>query len=187
MNRWYAFPGCRFIWCPPRHLAVASLLTYLFWRYAPTHHQFIRCWKTRGQNLTVSFHETIGWTVAWTIGSSGATSRWLGPSLSCFFKPSHRPMVSTMNRQFIQRFCLLFFLSSSSSGVSRNWTVGSSDGALSFTQCTNSSDHFTDACYLGTVGSCNGGLSFLFLLRFWLLKNIPSSHFGMWYFDILGT
>jgi hypothetical protein len=51
-----------------------------------------------------------------------------------------------------------------SSDATRNWTVGSSDGALAFIQCTNSSDHCTDACYLGTVGLFDSVLSFLFLL-----------------------
>jgi hypothetical protein len=43
-----------------------------------------------------------------------------------------------------------------SSDATRKWTVGSSDGAFVFTQCTNSSDDCTDACYLGTVGSFDG-------------------------------
>jgi hypothetical protein len=53
-----------------------------------------------------------------------------------------------------------------SSDATRKWTVGSSDGALVFTQCTNSSDNCTDACYLGTVSSSDGVLSFSFLSRF---------------------
>jgi hypothetical protein len=52
-----------------------------------------------------------------------------------------------------------------SSDATRKWTVGSSDGALVFTQCTNSFDDCTDACYLGTVGSSDGVLSFSFLSR----------------------
>jgi hypothetical protein len=52
-----------------------------------------------------------------------------------------------------------------SSHSTRKWTVGSSDGALVFTQCTNSSDDCTDACYLGTVGSSDG-VFFLFFLVF---------------------
>jgi hypothetical protein len=64
-------------------------------------------------------------------------------------------------------------------GCHRTRTVDSSDGALAFTQCINSSGHCTDACYLGTVGSSDGVLSFLFLLRFWPLKNILSCHFGI--------
>jgi hypothetical protein len=57
---------------------------------------------------------------------------------------------------------LLFFAASlcNSSDATKNWTVGSSDGALAFTQCTNSSDHCTDACYLGTVGSSDDVFSF---------------------------
>jgi hypothetical protein len=53
-----------------------------------------------------------------------------------------------------------------SSDATRKWTVGSSDGASVFTQCTNSSDDCTDACYLGTVGSSDGVLSFSFLSCF---------------------
>jgi hypothetical protein len=53
-----------------------------------------------------------------------------------------------------------------SSDATRKWSVGSSDGALVFTQCTNSSDDCTEACYLGTVGSSNGVLSFSFFLVF---------------------
>jgi hypothetical protein len=40
------------------------------------------------------------------------------------------------------------------------------DGALVFTQCTNSSDHCTDTCYLDTVSSSDGVLSFPFLSQF---------------------
>jgi hypothetical protein len=64
-------------------------------------------------------------------------------------------------------------------GCHRTRTVDSSDGALAFTQCINSSGHCTDTCYLGTVGSSDCVLSFLFLLRFWPLKNILSCHFGI--------
>jgi hypothetical protein len=53
-----------------------------------------------------------------------------------------------------------------SSNTTGKWTVDSSDGGLVFTQCTNSTDHCTDACYLGTVGSSDGVLSFPFLSRF---------------------
>jgi hypothetical protein len=53
-----------------------------------------------------------------------------------------------------------------SSDATRKWTVSSSDGAFVFTQCTNSSDDCTDACYLGTVGSSDGVLSFSFLSCF---------------------
>jgi hypothetical protein len=52
----------------------------------------------------------------------------------------------------------LLFLCNSSDAT-RKWTVGSSDGAYGFTQCTNSSD----ACYIDVVGSSDGVLSFPFL------------------------
>jgi hypothetical protein len=53
-----------------------------------------------------------------------------------------------------------------SSDATRKWTVGSSDGASVFTQCTNSSDDCTETCYLGTVGSSDDVLSFSFLSCF---------------------
>jgi hypothetical protein len=59
----------------------------------------------------------------------------------------------------------LLFLCNSSDAT-RKWTVGSFDGALVFTQCTNSSDDCTDACDLGTVGSSDSVFSFPFLLGF---------------------
>jgi hypothetical protein len=62
---------------------------------------------------------------------------------------------------------LLFY---NSSDVTRKWIVGSSDGALVFTQYTNSSDDCTDTCYLGTVGSSDGVLSFSFLSCFLILE-----------------
>jgi hypothetical protein len=39
-------------------------LTQLLRSYAPMHRQFIRCWRPRGQNVSVSFHATVGWTAA---------------------------------------------------------------------------------------------------------------------------
>jgi hypothetical protein len=64
---------------------------------------------------------------------------------------------------------LLFLCKSSDS--SSILTVESSDGVnfiSAFAQCTYSSDDCTDACYLGTIGSSNGVLSFSFLSRFFL-------------------
>jgi hypothetical protein len=37
-------------------------LTQLLRCYAPTHRQIIRCWRPCGENLSSSFHTTIGWT-----------------------------------------------------------------------------------------------------------------------------
>jgi hypothetical protein len=54
MNRCYAFPGRRFIWCPPRHLAVAALLTQLFRRYTPTVRRFI-CMLLRDRRIDRCF------------------------------------------------------------------------------------------------------------------------------------
>jgi hypothetical protein len=65
-----------------------------------------------------------------------------------------------------------------SSDATKKWTVGSSDGALVFTQCTNSSDDCTDTCYLGTVGSSDDVFSFSFLSRFLTLENYTI--FSVW-------
>jgi hypothetical protein len=76
----------------------------------------------------------------------------------------------------------LLFLCNSSD-TTKKWTVGSSDGTLGFTLCTNSYDDCTDACYIDTVGSSDGVFSFPFLLGFDPLF----SHFDMWFSCILGT
>jgi hypothetical protein len=73
--------------------------------------------------------------------------------------PSNGPSVHLMLLSSPLLLCNL-------SDATRKWTVGSSDGALVFTQCTNSSDDCTDACYLGTVGSSDGVLYFSFLSYF---------------------
>jgi hypothetical protein len=73
--------------------------------------------------------------------------------------PSNGPSVHPTLLSSILLLC-------NSSDATRKWIIGSYDGALVFTQCTNSSDHCTDACYLGTVGSSDGVLSFSFLSRF---------------------
>jgi hypothetical protein len=100
-------------------------------------------------------------------------------------KASDRPTVSPLRPSDHPMLLSPHLLLCNSSDATRKWTVGSSDGTLVFTQCTNSSDDCTDACYLGTVGSSDGVLSFSFLSCFWHLKNRLSSQFDMWYFGIL--
>jgi hypothetical protein len=99
-----------------------------------------------------------------TVGSSVAEAL----VLACLCLDSNwvsdRPTVSQLRPSIHLVLLTLLLLLCNSSGASRNWTVGSSNGALAFTQCTYSSDHCTDACYLGTVGSSDSVLSFLFLL-----------------------
>jgi hypothetical protein len=62
MNRCYVFPRREFIWCPPRHLAVAALLTQLLWRFALTHRRIIRCLRLRNQKPSVGCLDTVRWT-----------------------------------------------------------------------------------------------------------------------------
>jgi hypothetical protein len=101
-----------------------------------------------------------------TIGSSGAEGFSLARLCLDSNEASDRPTVSTLRPSDhpVLLSSLLFLCNSS--GATRNGTVGSSNGALAFTQCTNSSDHCTDACYLGTVGSSDDVFSFSFLSCF---------------------
>jgi hypothetical protein len=105
MNRCYAFSRCRFIRCPPRHLAVEDLLTQLLRRYALTHRQIIRCWRPRGQNLSGSFHATVGWTAAHP--SVHPVLKALSWRVSVLFKCVHRidQRLPPMDRRFIRHCC----------------------------------------------------------------------------------
>jgi hypothetical protein len=83
---------------PPRHVAVANLLTQFIRR-------FIRqCVSSSGAEdftaKTFLLANTWGWTTAWSIGSSGATSRCGSASLFC---ANHRidRQCPLMGRQFI--------------------------------------------------------------------------------------
>jgi hypothetical protein len=64
MNWCYAFSRRRFIWCPPRQLAIEDLLTQLLRRYTPTVRQIIRCWRTCRQSVSLGLFVTVGWTIA---------------------------------------------------------------------------------------------------------------------------
>jgi hypothetical protein len=162
-------------------------LTQLFWCYAPTHRRIIRCWGPRGQNHSGNFYAIVGRNNSTPVGSSGAWGFILARlclvqtwSLDRPTVPSNGPLIHPMLLSSFLPLC-------NSCDATRKWTVGSSDGALVFSQCTNSYNHCTDACYLGTVGSSKGVLSFSFLSRFLPLKNRLSSQFGMWYFCIHRT
>jgi hypothetical protein len=190
MSRCYAFSMRRFIRYLPCHLAVEDPLTQLLRRITPTVRRFIRCWRPCGQNVSVCFFVTVGWTDAFFdhgVSSSGAEGFVLARLCLDSNWASDRPTVSSLIPSDHPVLLSSLLLLCNSSDATRKWTVGSSDGALVFTQCTNSSDDCTDACYLGTVGSADGVLSFCFLSCFWPLKNRLSSQFGMWYFGILGT
>jgi hypothetical protein len=105
MNRCYALSRCRFIRCPPRRLAVEDLLTQLLRRYAPMHREIIRCWWPRGQNLSGSFHATVGWTAAHA--SVHPVLKALFWRVSVLFKCVHwiDQRLPPMDRRFIWRCC----------------------------------------------------------------------------------
>jgi hypothetical protein len=100
------------------------------------------------------------------IGSSGAEGFVLARLCLDSNWASDRPTVSSLRPSDhpVLLSSLLFLCNSSD--ASRNWTVGSSDGAYGFNQCTKSSDDCTDAYYLGTVGLSDGVFFLLFLRVF---------------------
>jgi hypothetical protein len=114
------------------------------------------------------------------VGSSGTEAPVLARLCLDWNEVSNRPTVSTLRPSDHPVLLSSLLLFCNSSDATRKWTVGSSNGAFIFTQYTNSSDHCTDACYLGTVDSSDSVLSFSFLSYFWPLKNRLSSQFGMW-------
>jgi hypothetical protein len=90
------------------------------------------------------------------VGSSGAEDFVLVHLCLDSNWASDRPTVSSLRpSDYPVLLSSLLFLCNSSDAT-RKWTVGSSDGAKGFTQCTNLSDDCTDACYLGIVGSSDG-------------------------------
>jgi hypothetical protein len=101
-----------------------------------------------------------------TVGSSGAEAPVLARLCLDSNEALDRPTVSTLMPSDHPVLLSSLLILCNSSDATRKWTVGSSDGAFVFTQCTNSSDHSTDACYLGAVGSFDGFLSFSFLSCF---------------------
>jgi hypothetical protein len=124
------------------------------------------------------------------VGSSGVEDVVLACLCLDLNWASDRPTVSSLrlSDHLVLLSSLLFLCKSSD--ATRKWTVGSSDGfnfISASAHCTKCSDACTDACYLGTIGSSDGVISFSFLSCFWPLKNRLYSQLGMWYFGILGT
>jgi hypothetical protein len=105
-----------------------------------------------------------------TVRSSGAEAPVLAHLCLDSNEASDRPTVSILRPSNHSVLPSSLLLLCNSSDATRKWTVGSSDGVLVFTQCTNSSDDCTDACYLGTVGSSDGVLSFSFSFSFLALE-----------------
>jgi hypothetical protein len=165
MNRCYAFPGPRFIWFPPHHLAIAALLTQLFRRYAPTLRRFIRCWRTSRQTISVNFHATVGWTAADpSVHPVLKASSWC---VSVLFKLDHRIVrrFPPMDRRFIRRCCLRDFSSpihptQLGKGPSVHPTVSSDSSRCIVYQVLRR------YCTDGTVGSSDGVFFLLFLRVF---------------------
>jgi hypothetical protein len=131
MNRCYAFPGRRFIRCPPRHLAIEDLLTQLLRRYTPvlkhaspnpycmhlhnrridrrylwSWRRFIRCWRPRLGASLYRFKLSVEYTdgvITQIVGSSSAT---VFAALPLQFIRR----IDKMDRRFIRR-CQLHFAS----------------------------------------------------------------------------
>jgi hypothetical protein len=69
------------------------------------HHRIIRCWRPRGQNLSGSFHATVGWTAAHpSVHPVLKDSSW---RVSVLFKCVHRIdwRLPPMDCRFIRRCC----------------------------------------------------------------------------------
>jgi hypothetical protein len=163
MNPWYVFPRRRFVWCPPRHLALAALLTQLLRRFAPTHRRIIQCLRLRSHKPSVGCLDIVGWTTAdpsvhpvlnplllaahclefkdhlmnhyWLVGSSGATTFVLARLYLDSNKTSDKSTLQPTRCRFIQCCWSLWAVFFQSSGASRKGTVGSSDGALLLFLC----------------------------------------------------
>jgi hypothetical protein len=101
-----------------------------------------------------------------TVDSSGAEAQVLARLYLDSNEASDRPTVFSLRPSNHLVLLSSLLLLCNSSGATGNCTIGSSDGALAFTQCTNSFDHCTDACYQGTVGSSEDVFSFLSFLVF---------------------
>jgi hypothetical protein len=122
-----------------------------------------------------------------TVGSSGAEAPVLARLCLDLNEASDRPMVSSLRPLDHPVLLALLLLLSNSSGATIKWTVGSSDGALVFTQVyqlVRPLHRRLLSRYRRFIRQCH---FFSFLSRFWPLKNRLSSQFGMWYFGILET
>jgi hypothetical protein len=64
MNRHLLFRSIGSSGAPPTSHSHWGSLTELLWRYAPTLRQFIRCWRTSRQTVSIGFFVTVGQTDA---------------------------------------------------------------------------------------------------------------------------
>jgi hypothetical protein len=95
----------------PHHLVIGGSLIELHRPYASMHRRIIRCWRPCGQNLTISFHKTIGLTAA-EPSVHPVLLHWSW-CVSILFKPAHQidRQFLPIDRRFIRRFCLPSFIS----------------------------------------------------------------------------
>jgi hypothetical protein len=145
------FSRRRFIRCPPCHLAVEDLLTQLLRRYTPMVRQIIQCWRPYSAaktSMVASTWPTDRPTLPLDqgVGSSGVEDFVLAHLCLDSNWASDRPTVSTLRPSDHPVLLSSLLLLCNSSGASRNWTVGSSDGVnfvWPIAQCTN----YTDAMH----------------------------------------
>jgi hypothetical protein len=95
----------------PRQLSCWGSLTELRRCYAPTHRRIIRCWRPRDQNVSSSFHATVGWTAV--DPSVHPVLKALSWRISVLFKHDHQIdwWFHPRDRRFIWRCCLRGFFS----------------------------------------------------------------------------
>jgi hypothetical protein len=115
MNRCYAFPGRQFIRCPPRHLAVAALLTQLLLRYTPTVRRIIRCWRllTRGGTVCFKYNRRIDRRFSMTKASIHPVLKGFSWRVSVFIQTRHQidRWCQHSDHRNIRCYCLRFFFS----------------------------------------------------------------------------
>jgi hypothetical protein len=115
MNRCYAFPGRRFIRCPPCHLAVAALLTQLLQRYTPTVRRIIRCWRllTWGGTVCFKYNHRIDRRFPLTTASVHPVLKGFSWRVSVFIQTRHQidQRCPHSDRRIIRCYYLRFFFS----------------------------------------------------------------------------
>jgi hypothetical protein len=86
-------------------------LTQLLRCYTSTHRRFIRCWRPCSQNVSGSFHATVGWTAAYpSVLPVLKASSWC---VFVLFKLDHLidRQFAPIDRRFIRRYYLCGFSS----------------------------------------------------------------------------
>jgi hypothetical protein len=128
MIRRYVFPSLGSSGGSSRCLHRTWPLTQPLWCYTPTLRRIVRCWRPCDQNLTVSFHATVGWTAAHlSVHPALKASSWrVSVSIQTERRIDRRCPHS--DRWFIRCYCLLLLCLIHSSGITRKHIVGSSDG-----------------------------------------------------------